>query len=187
MRFNYTLIQSFKYRKKLALYLNPNDQLNQVSSLTATDLNNMQIKALALDFDGVLAPHGDIAPLTAIELWLKNLSNDWKGQIFILSNKPFQEREHYFKTYFPEIQFIKNVAKKPYPDGLNKITLLAQCESQEVLMIDDRLLTGMLAASISGTKGLLLNPALKKPGLHPHELFFALLRRLDRFLIGVIS
>ena len=184
MRFSYTIKEGLKHRHSLALFLNPNHQLHHVTALTPKRLDQMHIKALALDFDGVMGTHGEIGALPAVETWLQNLSQLWKGQIFILSNKPFQAREDYFKTNFPNIQFIKDVAKKPYPDGLNKIISLAQCQSQEVLMIDDRLLTGMLAASISGTQALWLYPAVRKPGLHWHELFFDGLRRLDQILIG---
>ena len=184
MRFSYTMKQGFQYRQTLALFLKPTHQLHHVTDLTAARLDQMQIKALALDFDGVLAHHGETAPLPVVETWLHELNQTWKGHIFILSNKPFEERENYLKTHFPSIQFIKDVAKKPYPDGLDKIKTLAQCKSQEVLMIDDRLLTGMLAASISGTQALWVNPAICKPGLDRHEFFFSGLRLLDRILIG---
>ncbi len=187
MRFTYTLKKGFQFRRDLVSYLEPDHQLHHVTALTAKRLNTLHIQALVLDFDGVLAPHGEIAPLPAVETWLHDLGKIWPGQIFILSNKPFQAREDYLKAHFPSIQFIKDVAKKPYPDGLNKITALAQCQPQEVLIVDDRLLTGMLAACVSGTQALLLHPAVRKSGMHRHELFFAGLRFLDRCLIGIFK
>jgi HAD superfamily phosphatase (TIGR01668 family) len=187
MRLAYTLKKTWLHRHSLATFLKSAQQLQNVTQLTPPSLEHSNIKALALDFDGVLAPHGDIAPLATVNTWLHALSKTWEGQIFILSNKPFQAREAYFTKHFPMIQFIKNVAKKPYPDGLNTITTLAQCQPQEVLMIDDRLLTGILAAQLSGTQALWLNPAVRQPSWSRQEVFFACLRLIDCWLIRTLA
>ncbi len=187
MRFYYTMKQGWRHRRALTAFLKPSHQLKHVNQLSPNQLDFMSIKALSLDFDGVLAPHGEVAPLPEIEIWLHGLLQTWSGQVFILSNKPFDEREAYLRAHFPKITFIKHVAKKPYPDGLNQIRKLAHCRSEEVLMVDDRLLTGMLAAMISGSQGLWIHPAVRKHGWHRHELFFAFLRKLDRCLVGVFN
>ncbi len=187
MRFAYTLKQTWHHRHTLTPFLKLTQQIQTVTQLNAARLDQLQIKALALDFDGVLSPHGDIAPLPAIEAWLHALCDAWKGQIFLLSNKPFSAREAYLKNHFPTIHFIKDVAKKPYPDGLNTIAALAHCQTNEVLMIDDRLLTGILAAAISGTQALWLTPAVRNVAFSRHEFFFSSLRCIDRLLVRALS
>ncbi len=151
-------------------------------------MNAMGITVLVLDFDGVLSPYAAVAPLPHVQKWLHQLLKNWSGQIFILSNKPFAEREAFMKKEFPSIHFVSGVAKKPFPEGLKKIMALSKALPQAVLMVDDRLLTGILAACIAGTKGLLITHPLRqiRGGKTLHELFFSTLRWIDAIWVRLI-
>ncbi len=160
-----------------------------MTALTAEQLDTLHVKVLVLDFDGVLSPYAAIEPLPHIQKWLHQLLKSWGGQLFILSNKPFAEREAFIKKEFPSIHFISGVAKKPFPEGLKKIIKLSKACPQEILMIDDRLLTGILAACIAGTKGLLITHPLRqiKSKKALHELFFSTLRCIDKLWVSCLT
>jgi hypothetical protein len=167
----------FKYKKMLRS-LKYNNCLESVVNLTPEFLNQQQIKYLALDFDGVLASHSKPEILREVKQWLDSFVTKFdEGNIFILSNKPTQERLEHFKKYFPKIRFISGVAKKPYPDGLNKIINMIGCQPQEIALVDDRLLTGCLACFIAGCYPILITkPYVDRDNYTKEERFFSFLR-----------
>jgi len=153
------------------------------------DWKTRGISVLALDFDGVLAPHGETIPLPAMCSWLKNcLTHFTPDQVFILSNCPSPARIQYFNATFPGIRFISGVQKKPYPDGLAKIIEIKQVGAHEVMLVDDRLLTGGLAACLAGTQVTYIQRPYIALAKRPiKELFFIILRRLEKHFIKRFS
>jgi len=156
-----------------------------ILNLDPADLMAKGIQALALDFDGVLAHHGAAAPLPEAVDWIRRCEALLGGErIFILSNKPTDERRLWFAENFPAIRFIAGVRKKPYPDGLNKTGELTGVPLSSILMVDDRLLTGCLAALITGaTPCYIRKPYISFSHRFGAELFFILLRSCERFYI----
>jgi predicted HAD superfamily phosphohydrolase YqeG len=74
------------------------------------------LSVLVLDFDGVLAPHGEDRPLPEIESWLARCAAVFgEERIFILSNRPVPVRAAYFRQAFPGVRFVAGVRKKPFP------------------------------------------------------------------------
>jgi predicted HAD superfamily phosphohydrolase YqeG len=143
----------------------------------------MGIRAVIFDFDGVLAVHGAISISPIVSCWLKAFIQNYTGQIFLLSNNLFKNRVDYLSTNWPEIQIVTPKKKKPDPDGILEITRITGLLPQKILMIDDRLSTGLLAARLAGINGLLVNPALVNYKAQPIiEMFFASLRLLERFI-----
>lgn len=143
------------------------------------------IQALALDFDGVLAPHGADQPLPEVIDWLQRaVAVFGAGKIFILSNRPFGPRVDWFATCFSGIHFVSGVRKKPYPDGLKKTGELASVPLSSILMVDDRLLTGCLSALLAGAQPYYVrNPYVSlRTNVHK-ELFFYLLRSGERLFV----
>ncbi len=180
-RWIYTLQHAWQWRKQLRAIVNASS-VQATLDLTPAYLEVHQIQVLILDFDGVLAPHGEMHVLPEIALWLKHcISTLPEMSIFILSNKPNQQREAYFQLYFPSIQFVKNVKKKPYPDGLLSILEKTQIPPQHALMVDDRLLTGILAAKIAGVRGFYVTKCYHNWKKYPiRELFFTFLRKFEK-------
>jgi predicted HAD superfamily phosphohydrolase YqeG len=141
--------------------------------------------ALALDYDGVLAPHGADRPLPEAEEWLKKaITSFTEERIFILSNRPVGPRVEWFRVNFPGIRFISGVRKKPYIDGLKKTGELTSVPLPSILMVDDRLLTGCLAALLAGSVPYYVRKPFVEYGKNWHkELLFALIRSAERFLV----
>ena len=175
----------FRFRKKLSQVLRETPPGSSIVCLDPARLTSGGITALALDFDGVLAPHGFSAPLPQAQEWLARCSEVFgPDRIFILSNKPTEARKAWFRDNFPEIRFISGVRKKPYPDGLEKAGELAHVPLSAILMVDDRLLTGCLAALIAGARPLYIRrPYISFSHRPLAELFFMLLRAGERFLL----
>ena len=147
------------------------------------------VTALALDFDGVLAHHGAPVPLPEAVAWMRRCEAVFGGdRIFILSNKPTEGRRHWFAEQFPAVRFISGVRKKPYPDGLNKTGELAGVPLSSIMMVDDRLLTGCLAALVAGVQPCYIRRPYACFTCRPFaELFFWKLRVLERLFVRLIA
>jgi predicted HAD superfamily phosphohydrolase YqeG len=179
----------FRYRHKLARVLAKTPKDASILALDPAALKSAGIAALALDFDGVLAPHGFPAPLPEAEQWLARCTAVFGAEnIFILSNKPTDGRRRWFGEHFPEMRFISGVAKKPFPDGLNKIGELAKVPLSSILMVDDRLLTGCLAALNAGAQPYYVrNPSVSLKHRPVAEMFFMLLRAGERAFVRLLN
>ncbi|WP_235603028.1 hypothetical protein [Piscirickettsia litoralis] len=87
-------------------------RLARVTQLTAEQLHRLNVKVLALDYDGVLVSHGKTELSTEYEVWLENLMGQFEGEVCILSNKPEAARENYMQKRFSAMGFISGVVKK---------------------------------------------------------------------------
>ncbi len=179
-RIIYTLQMSYRYRQELAnIYLKTPTHFS-TAQISLQKLKNMGIKVLVLDFDGVLAAHGEIQPTTKILVWLQTCSTYFE-QVFLLSNKPFHHRLNHFQSKYPQVYCITNVAKKPYPEGLNKVKQLSGKLAHEIALVDDRLLTGVLAACIAQTQVVYVTSPYTNLTKRPiAEAFFTTLRFMER-------
>jgi HAD superfamily phosphatase (TIGR01668 family) len=175
----------FRCRRELSRILAKTPPEASILTIDPEVLKKQGIVALALDFDGVLAPHGASAPLPEAAAWIKRCEEVFGGdQIFILSNKPTYIRIQWFAENFPAIRFISDVRKKPYPDGLKKTGELSGVPLSSILMVDDRLLTGCLAAIVAGARPCYIRRPFVSFKQHPlAELFFTLLRAAERVFV----
>jgi len=178
-----------QHRRRLRRILDDTPAGTNILALDPAALKSSGITALALDFDGVLAHHGAPDPLPEATTWVKRCETVFGGdRIFILSNKPTEGRRLWFANHFPAIRFISGVRKKPFPDGLSKTGELAGVPLSQILMIDDRLLTGCLAALVAGSRPCYVRQPYVSFSHRPvAELFFILLRRAERFLVTLIT
>ena len=178
-----------QHRRQLRRILDETPANTCILTLDPEALKSSGISALALDYDGVLAHHGAPAPLPEAVNWVKRCEAVFGGnRILILSNKPTEGRRQWFANHFPAIHFISGVRKKPYPDGLHKTGELAGVPLSQILMIDDRLLTGCLAALVSGVRPCYIRqPYISFKQRPLAEFFFILLRRIERFFVTVIT
>lgn len=141
------------------------------------------VSVVALDFDGVLAEHGKPMMREDVEAWVDGLIHELGAdKVVLLSNKPTSDRKAYIEKRFPGVGFISGVRKKPYPDGLIKIYQRKHVKPEEVLLIDDRLLTGVLASIEAGCQAIWITEAYQDfEGGLLNEVFFAALRGLEKF------
>jgi len=179
----------FRNRRELARILRETEADSSILSLDPAKMQSEGITALALDFDGVLAPHGYPAPIPEAEEWLAHCATVFgEERLFILSNKPTAARKSWFAGHFPQMRFISGVRKKPYPDGLEKINQLSGLPLSGILMVDDRLLTGCLAAINAGARPCYIrHPYISYRQRPLTELFFLLLRAGERLFVGLIA
>jgi len=152
------------------------------------ELATSGIQALALDFDGVLAPHGADQPLPEVIDWLRCAVVVFGvDRIVILSNRPVGPRIDWFATHFPGLRFVTGVRKKPFPDGLKKTGELAGVPLSSIMMADDRLLTGCLSALLADAQPCYIRrPYVSILSNTGKELFFILLRRCERLFVALI-
>lgn len=185
----YGLLAGFRHRKQLASILRSAAPGLRTVTVNPEVLKERGIKVLALDFDGVLAPHGRHEPLPEVTHWMRWCSACFgEGNIFILSNKPTPERSAWFSSHFPAIRFISGVRKKPYPDGLLQIIARSGSQAAEIMLLDDRLLTGALATCLARTQiSYINNPYVDFRGNPVPELFFTALRSAEQLLFGLIT
>lgn len=183
-RLRYTLLMAWRYRKILRHYRqDPSVQVRRLLDLEPLVLKRRGIKALILDFDGVLAPHGAPEPLKEVEAWLQDCVLHFTDRLFVLSNQPSIERQAYFKKYFPSIRFVWPKRKKPFSDGVRDIIIPLSLSPNQVLLVDDRLLTGILVAAIDGLAGCYVREPWVCFSKRPMaESFYQFLRYIERIL-----
>lgn len=185
-RFFYAIREAWRFKKQLKNFMQmPYLQLANIKDISISMLDAHGVTVLALDYDGVLAAHGEPEPRPEIIAWLRQFSTVFTpNKIYILSNKPTIERQAFFRQYFPAINFICATRKKPYPDGLLQIATMADVLPQNVLLVDDRLCTGILATLIGGTQGLwITEPYVNIMSKPVAESWFKFLRWFEQCFI----
>lgn len=163
----------------------PSSCAKDLCDINCSDLKKGNIKALVLDFDGVLASHGQIKLDKKTINWLKTALKIYPKTTYILSNNPKGRRFSWLNKNFPEIHLIAGIKKKPYPDGLNVIIKHAKVKSSEVVLVDDRLLTGVLASLNAKTKIIYITEPRENlfSVFFLQECFFATLRFLEKKIL----
>jgi predicted HAD superfamily phosphohydrolase YqeG len=174
-----------RHRRELVRILRETPVDRTILDLDPAGLKSDGIRVLALDFDGVLSPHGDAVPLPAAQEWLGRCAAVFgEANIFILSNRPTEERRLWFGRHFPAMRFISGVRKKPFPDGLERVAETAGVPPSAILMVDDRLLTGCLGALVAGARPAYIRAPYVSLSQRPlAELLFMFLRTSERLLV----
>jgi uncharacterized protein len=184
-RLIYSIWKTFIHRKDLLKIKQGRQSINGVISISKPFLDDKNIDVLVLDFDGVMAPHGEDIPCKEVIDWLNRLLINFdENKVYILSNRPTIERKLFFKEYFPNITFISGVRKKPYPDGLELVAKISGVKNSNIALVDDRLLTGCLSCVIAGSQAIWVTQAytnFTKSVIS--ESFFKALRWLDKIVI----
>ncbi len=168
-RLLYTIRSFLCKRTQLKHFVCDHDlQIANITSLTPQFLSKHAVDALVLDFDGVLSAHHEEIPRPEVLIWLENFVKSFAPkQVFILSNQPTKERAEFFRINFPSINFVFATRKKPYPDGLLQIIKATGLPGDKIMLVDDRLGTGILATILAGSKGLWLTKPYINYKLHP--------------------
>lgn len=176
----------FCYRHSLAALMQSTAPDSSIATIDPKQLHTEGIRILSLDFDGVLSPHGASKPIPAAEEWLRHCATIFgEENLYIFSNKPTRERREWFSEKFPSLRFISGVRKKPFPDGLNKIGELSQAPLSSILMVDDRLLTGCLAAITAGARPCYIRkPFVSYSNNAIPEVFFQSIRVAERIFVS---
>lgn len=185
-RFFYAIRESWRFKEQLKHFMQtPGLQLSNIHDISISELGVRGVSVLVLDYDGVLAAHGELEPKPEIVSWLQHFCKVFPPEkIYILSNKPTIGRQKFFMQNFPQIKFVIAKRKKPYPDGLLQIAALADVLPQQLLLVDDRLCTGILATLTSGTQGLwITRPYVNIMAQPIIESWFKFLRWSEQYII----
>lgn len=187
-RLIYTARMGWQHRRQLK-QIYQQTKLQQLCELIPERLQQQGVNVLVLDFDGVLAADGELEPTAECQNWLRHCVQIFgAAQIFILSNKPLPHRIAFFTTHFADVRCIAGVRKKPYPDGLQQIMELTAQSPQQILLADDRLLTGVLAGCIAQIQVCYITrPYVQLYNRPLSESFFISLRFFERLLMRLIS
>jgi uncharacterized protein len=187
-RIFFTLRMMRRYRHALANIVHQSPRNRQLSQIQPMTFKKQGVAILVLDFDGVLAAHGEPYPAPELRPWLHDcIAVFGPEQVFILSNKPLPTRIEDFNRHYPGVRYILEVKKKPYPDGLQQIIAITQQPPDALMLVDDRLLTGGLAASIAQVPMTYITRPYVHFSQRPiQELFFMTLRFLERFAFSFI-
>jgi predicted HAD superfamily phosphohydrolase YqeG len=182
----YALQMGWRYRHRLVeIHRNAPRRQNTLHLKPAQWLVD-GVEVVVLDFDGVLAPHGETR--ASLEAWIDECLRCFPpDRVFILSNKPMPHRVAYFAQRYPGVRCIAGLAKKPYPAGLERILDITGVKPQALLIVDDRLLTGILAGCIVNVQVAYISAPLSNFSRRPvQESFFLLLRKGERLLLRLM-
>ena len=186
----YTLTNAYKFRDELFDIIEKavNNRLQLVDLKADFLISDNTIKVLILDFDGVLSTHGKNRPSVPVVKWLEDVIKLVEQErIFILTNAVTYKRKSYFSDHYPSIHFVEGVRRKPYPDGILKILDITKCKPDEAIIIDDRILTGILAGLISGVRTIYISkPLIDVTANFVNEIFFMGLRIIEKILIRIM-
>ena len=185
-RILFALKMSHRFRKPLIGYRTKKSlQIKNIFELSPLKLKEEGYKVVVFDYDGVLAAHGENKLSDKVADWLKNFVEKFgMGKVFILSNKPSKQRVQYFSNHFKGIEFIFGKRKKPYPDGILQILQITEVPAGKLLMVDDRLLTGILAAILANVRArYLTDPMINYHNRPITEIFIQTLRKIERFIL----
>lgn len=190
LRTIYSIRHTWQNRAQLKKFLtDPTLHLANICSINAEYLHSAGVQVFVLDYDGVLAAHGEPRPRPEVEAWLKHLCQSFPAQqVYILSNKPTKERQEYFKQNFPAMHFVIAKRKKPYPDGLEQIAQVSGIAPANIMLVDDRLCTGILATLLAGVQGrLITRPYINFRHRPFAETGFVLLRFLEQRIVTLLG
>jgi len=182
----FAIVHYFTSRASLKKNSRQKLAINTVIDLNPQEMKNQGIDILILDFDGVLASYGEASIPAVVANWLYYCSEFYpQGRLFLLSNNLFSERRVYLEKQFPDLVLVSSATPKPSPEGLLNIIQATQLKPECHALVDDRLLTGGMAASLAGIKFIYVKNPMRNLVKRPiKEGFFWFLRRLERTLIG---
>lgn len=157
-------------------------KIASIFDISADFLKKYQIKALVFDFDGVLNSDNTLLIDDDVATLLSNLTENY--QVAVHSNAELPERKKYFSIHFPKIHWVNNPPKKPSPDALKKLSQTWNLPVSAILMVDDRLLTGGLAAFRAKSQfAWVTHPVTNYKSNLIRELFFTVVRFLEKIIL----
>lgn len=183
----FVLINGWFYRKVL-LWHSHSQSKRAVTEIDCLSLCDEGVEVLVLDFDGVLVAHGKNAvDRTDVDRWLRQaISVFGDRRVFILSNNPSIERKLSLESQYPGVVFVVPARKKPFTDGLEWVRGETGACYQRMLMIDDRLLTGVLSAVLHQSRAVYITePYADFDHSWIYEIGMRAVRKIERFIVSV--
>lgn len=181
----FAINQLIKHRQQLkAIKRDPSHHANTILDIKPSTLKAQGIQVIALDFDGVLAHHDATTIDTPILDWLHDCNAIFgENNVYLHSNNNRPDRLEFLSQHCPYLTILAPNLKKPHPEGLLSITHKTGISPKHIALIDDRLMTGMLAACLAGCHGIYIrHPYVDYRHETYKELVFSTLRVIERIL-----
>ena len=133
----------------------PNFHFESVTDVDIEFLQKYAVKAVLLDIDNTLSPHGAIMPYDGVCEWLNNLKNSGIKTAIISNNK--EKRVQLFAENLKIKYYIAN-AKKPFKSGFILAKEMLGVDKKNILVIGDQIFTDILGANLAEIKSVLVEP-----------------------------
>lgn len=133
----------------------PNFYLKDVTDVDIAFLQKNDIKAVLLDIDNTLSPHGAILPYDGVCEWINNLKNSGIKVAIISNNK--EKRVRLFAENLKIKYYIAN-ANKPFKSGFNLAKEMIDVDRKNIFVIGDQIFTDILGANLAEIKSILVEP-----------------------------
>ena len=163
-------------------------QANTVLDIDPEELYKQGTRILVLDFDGVLNHHDATTIASPVLEWVLRCQRVFGADhLYLHSNNNRGARIDWISQHIPGLQVLDPANKKPSPEGLLSIMAGTEIKPETVILIDDRLLTGMLAVCRAGCQGIYIRkPYTDFTQARFREVGFWTLRRLELFFCKIL-
>lgn len=152
----------------------PDLMADKVTDISPSQLAKEGIRAVILDIDDTLVPHGETKLPAEILEWLREIDRR-NIKIAFLSNNKIERH----KGLVPGIRTLYvSSAAKPRRKGYQEVFRTFSIKPSEAIMIGDQLFTDILGANRSGCRSALVVPVAENP-----SRFFKFKRRLEKPLL----
>ena len=140
------------------MILFPDMYYKNVQSIDLKDLEENNVKGIAIDVDNTLIDYNQIVSSEVIE-WVKKIKNAGY-KICILSNSNNKEKIEKVATTL-DLNYIM-VAKKPFKTGFKKVLNFLELPKENVAVIGDQVFTDILGANRMDMISIYVEPINKK-------------------------
>jgi len=157
--------------------LQPNIVCDKIYDIDPTVLEQMGIKALALDIDNTLTLHDSQEVPEKVRLFLEDMKKREMG-LFLVSNNSFERVKPYADGL--GLEFVSKAAK-PLTSGLKRACAKFNLNKKEIMLVGDQLFTDILAAKFFGCPCALVTPFQIE-----HQKFLRFKRVLEKPILYII-
>lgn len=132
----------------------PKTYVDSVVEITPEWMEARGLRALFLDIDDTLSPHGQKTPPEEIKMWVKDMR--LAGFTLIAFSNNSEQRVGAFARIL-EIPYVFD-ATKPLPFKLSAAVKVKGLAKRETAMVGDQIFTDMLGANLAGVFSVLVLP-----------------------------
>ncbi len=161
--------------------LRPKDLIGSVFEITPAFLEQRGLKALLLDIDNTLVPHGKLetpeADLERVRLWLEPLFLAGIG-LRIVSNARTARIDFHAKAFGLKAVGTGKTAGKPFVAVFRTAIQELKLPAFQIAMLGDQVFTDVLGANNAGIHSILVRPMSDNAMPHTH-----LARMLERLVL----
>ena len=151
--------------------LQPNIVCDKIYDIDPAVLQQMGIKALALDIDNTLTLHDSQEVPPKVALFLEEMKSRGMG-LFLVSNNSFERVQPYAAGL--GLEFVCRAAK-PLTFGLSRACRRFGLDKKEIMLVGDQLFTDAYGGKHIGMRAIIVPPIKDKK-----TLFFRFKRMLER-------